>query len=185
MITILPSKNIKVSDDYFPPVRIPEVKLADRNHYRVEDKDGVYVCLYPSVSDTAFLRRRCKVLDGSPVTNFHVAIVYSPSLTRRNPSLYTQSKDVYKTVITDVKNLGEYTTVILELTPELEQLQKKWLDNGAVSTYPNFIPHLSLAKKQATLMQLDSLKDRLLDREITLSNETWIINRDHEVTQHG
>jgi hypothetical protein len=150
--------------------------VARRTPEADRPSSGIYVCLYPTVKDEAFIYHRCKLLVGGCLPNLHCTIVYSPHKTRNNPNLYMGNTTQYQTEIVDVINLGEYTVCSLKLTDELTYLFDKWVSAGATSVYPDFIPHISIGAVHSDDFTLDELRKVLVGGEITLGRETWILN---------
>lgn len=135
-----------------------------------------YIAVKPTPSSKLRLARLYTELreEGFEIADFdylHVTVFMSGvAVNERQQKLSRRPGDHFDAKIVEVKQLGDWTVFVLE-SEDLVARHNEWRRQGLVSKYPEFIPHLSVAKAEMT----PEFKQRLSSfegTEIRLYRET-------------
>lgn len=113
---------------------------------------GIYVGARPTPDTRALLTRfycRPELAKYGPLKpqELHATIMYSPApMSDRVAALTNDRVRTFEAKILRTTYLGKYTVLMLE-SEELKERHNEWILAGGRPTFPEYLPHLSFAKR--------------------------------------
>lgn len=145
--------------------------LTTAKTYRPYDgKTGTYASVVPDdrsvIKISEWVRRLGYGFDESEIDELHCTVVYSKKVL--GPVTYEAGRSYSARLerfeyLPGHDNAG-YVVAIL-YSPELEELHKQWLARGAVHSFPDYTPHITLVKDLSRTDQLYARMVRLSQTE--------------------